>query len=95
MRDYQLTLILKGKTTPAKKKAVIEKIEKVVVGSKGKAGKVEDWGAIELTYKIGKEGTGYFLQFPLELDAKGAKTLAEKLKMEEEIVRYLLIRAGE
>jgi small subunit ribosomal protein S6 len=92
MQNYELTLILKGKVTPAKKKAIVEKIDKIISEQKGKKGEVDDWGEIELTYKIKKEGTGYFLRIPLELDAKGAKAFADKLRMEEEIVRYLLVK---
>ena len=95
MRNYELTVILPGKATPAKKKAAQEKVEKAITDLKGKVGKVEELGEIDLTYKIKKETSGIFLHFALELEAKGAKALADTLKMESEIIRYLLIRAGE
>lgn len=92
MVKYELIIVLPGKATPAKKKAVIEKIDKLVNTLKGKVGKIDDWGEVDLAYKIDDSSTGIFLNFPLELEAVNAKTITEKLKFEEDIIRYLLIR---
>ena len=92
MRKYELTLVLDGKATAAKKKAVQEFIEKVVKTVKGKIGKVEEWGKRDLAYEIGKSTTGEFLVFPLELDVQSLKGIFLKLKSEEDIIRYLLVR---
>lgn len=92
MQKYELTLFLDGKATPAKKKSVREDVEKIVSTFKGKVGTVEDWGEKTLAYNIGKSESGNFLFFPLELDPQEVKSMATKLKLEEQIVRFLLIR---
>ncbi len=92
MRQYELTVVLPGGTTVAKKKAASENIEKIVTTFKGKTGKVADWGEKELAYKIRKNTSGIFLHFPLELEATSLSALDAKLKMEEDIIRYLLVR---
>ncbi len=92
MNSYELTVVLPGKVTTAKKKAVREKTEKMVKTLKGKVGKVEDWGEIELAYEINESSSGIYLHFPLELEAAVAKNINEKLKLEGDIIRYLLIR---
>ena len=86
-----MTVVLDGKATPVKKKSVTELVEKVVTISKGKVGKVEDWGTKDLAYKIGKSATGVYLHFPLELEAHSTKDLTAKLRANEDIIRYLLI----
>ena len=91
MRKYELTVVLDGKATPAKKKSVTELVEKVVTINKGKVGKVEDLGTKDLAYKIGKSATGVYLYFPLELEARSAKDVTAKLRTNEDIIRYLLI----
>ena len=97
MRKYELTVVLDGKATPAKKKSVTELVEKVVAIGKGKVGKVEDWGTKDLAYplhgnsKIGKSATGVYLHFPLELETDSAKEVMAKLRANEDIIRYLLI----
>ncbi|OGM87397.1 30S ribosomal protein S6 [Candidatus Woesebacteria bacterium RIFOXYD1_FULL_40_21] len=92
MQKYELTLVLDGKATAAKKKSIQEFIEKVVKTVKGKVGKVEEWGKRDLAYKIGKSTSGEFLIFPLELDVQSLKGIFLKLKGQEDIIRYLLIR---
>jgi len=94
MQKYELTVVLDGKATVAKKKKVQEAIEKIVNLSKGKLGKAEDLGTKELAYKIKKSATGVFLHFPLELDASEVKSLSVKLNQETEIIRYLLVKNG-
>jgi small subunit ribosomal protein S6 len=99
MNKYELTIVLDGKATAAKKKSIQGLVEKIVELSKGKIGKVEDWGVKDLAYKLGKPAspagrstTGVYLHFPLELETEAVKNLASKIKVEAEILRYLLVR---
>jgi len=90
--EYELTVVLPEKTTPAKKKSVTETIEKMVTLFKGKIKKSNDWGKVELAYPIKKNMAGVFLNFLLELEPDKVKTLEQKIKLEENVVRYLLVR---
>ncbi len=92
MRNYELVIVIDGKTTAAKKKTTLEKIEKLVTSVKGKVGKTKEWGTKELAYKIGKSDTGTYFILPLELDGAGAKDISSKLRLENDLIRYLLIR---
>lgn len=92
MRQYELTVVLSGGTSSAKKKNAQNKVEEIVKTFKGKMGKVSDWGEKELAYKIKNNTSGVFLHFPLELEAGKARELDTKLKTEEDIIRYLLVR---
>jgi small subunit ribosomal protein S6 len=91
MNKYELTLVLSGKGK-AKEKAIKEKLEKMIKVFEGKVEKYEVWGEIELSYKIRKESTGFYMHFNLELDGKEAKNLSEKLRLEDDVMRYLLIK---
>ena len=92
MNNYDLTVVFSGGMTPAKKKALQNKLEDMVKSMKGKVSKVDEWGELELSYAIGKNKTGIFLHFNLELEAEVAKDIDKKLNMEEGIIRYLLVR---
>ena len=91
MNKYELTVVLDGKSGAAKKKKVIESLEKVMEPFKGKVLESKDWGVKEMAYKIGKSETGLYLFFELELDPMGAKALNEKLRTDADILRFLLI----
>jgi small subunit ribosomal protein S6 len=60
MRNYELTIVLDGKATSAKKKSMAGKIEKLVKDLKGKIVKNDDWGKKDLAYKLGKSDTGVY-----------------------------------
>lgn len=95
MTKYELAVVLDGETSTAKKKTVAELIEKVVKTVSGKVGKVEEWKKQHLAYKMGKSETGIYLFFPLELDASKVGGLDSKLRLEKDILRYMLIKQEE
>lgn len=92
MRNYELTIVLAGKTTPAKKKSRIVKIEKLIKAEKGKLVKKDDWGELNLSSPFLGNVTGMFLHFQLKLEPSTARELDAKLNLEEDILKYLLIR---
>jgi len=80
MNKYELVLLISGK------------VEKLISGFKGKVGKVDDWGKIDLRYKIKKSENGIFLLLNIELDSDQVKKLHDKLQTDEEILRFLLVK---
>jgi len=94
MNKYELTVVLDGKTTPAKKKTFQELLEKLVKIGKGKVVKLDEWGVKNLAYKIGKSATGLYLHYTLELESESVKGIATKLNQEGIVLRHLLIWQG-
>ncbi len=92
MNKYELTVIVDGKGGVAKKKKVIESLEKILKIFKGTIKESKEWGIKELAYKLGKSDTGLYLYFEIELDPKGVKQLNEKLRTDGDILRYLVVR---
>ena len=92
MNKYELTVILEGKTTSAKKKAVLETLEKSIKMLEGTVSKAEDWGVKELFNEIKKQKEGLYLHMPFEIPAKSIKPLEIKLKATDTILRYLIVR---
>ena len=92
MQKYELTIVMDAKLTPSKRKTVRETLEKTVSLLKGKVGTVLDWGEKELASKIKGRGAGYHVHLPLEMTPDSAKALTEKIKTEDAIIRYLLVR---
>jgi len=92
MQKYELTVVLPGKTTAAKKKNAVSRIEKIVETLGGKIIKSEDWGEKELAYKIAKNTSGVYLYFELEITKKAISGLNDKIKLEDGIIRHLLVR---
>ncbi len=93
MNNYTLTVVVDGKVTPAKRKSIKDSLEKLVESFKGKVEKVEELGEKELAYTIKKVNTGYFLNFKVSLDGSGTKGLLSKLNLDDNLLRYLLVRS--
>ena len=92
MNKYELTLVLDGKAGAAKKKKVTESLDKIIKLFKGAIKESKEWGVKELAYKIGKSETGLYLFFELELPPSAVKQLNEKLRVDSDIIRYLVVR---
>lgn len=87
-----MTLVLDGKVTPAKKKAILATLEKIITVLEGKIAKTEDWGVKDLSYQIEKSLTGSYSHLLLELKPTAIKALNLKLKMEPEVLRHLIVK---
>lgn len=63
--------------------------------SSGQVGKVEKedlWGVRDLAYPIKRQTKGFYAHYQISADPKNAKGLDKTLKVEEDILRYLLVR---
>lgn len=92
MEKYELTVVLPGKATAAKKKAFEELLKKLLTVFEGKISTSKDWGEMDLTFKIKRQKVGSYLHFEIEMPTSSVKPFSEKLKNEESIIRHLLIR---
>jgi len=90
--QYELAIVMPGATTVAQKKTMQETIEKMVKVNEGKVLNLDDWGKTDLAYEIDGNEAGYFMIFDLELNEANAKSLQEKIRLEEGIIRYLFIK---
>jgi len=92
MNKYELTVVLPSGTSDTKIKSAKESVEKLIEGLKGKVEKTDEWGEIELAYEISGNKSGIFSQFLLELDPASIKSVDDKLRHKEDIIRYLLVK---
>lgn len=92
MNSYLLTLVLKADQEEKARKEFLDVTAKKMIGSDGKIRKEDLWGAKDLSYPIKRQNKGYYVHFEFETDPKIAKDLDKQLKVEEDILRYLLVR---
>lgn len=88
MNKYALTIILK---TDLEEKARKELLEGVVKKF-GKLEKEEIWGAKDLAYPIKHQNKGYYVHYFFEAEPSTISSLDKDLKLNENIMRYLLVR---
>lgn len=92
MNSYLLTLVLKPEMDEKERKGLLDSLVKKIVGDDGKVQKEDLWGVRDLAYKIKKQDKGFYAHYQLDADPKLIKGLDKILKIEEDILRYLLVR---
>lgn len=99
VNNYYLTLVLKPDLEEKARAAVLAEVKKKMAGNpstgSGQAGKLvkEDlWGLRDLSYPIKKQAKGYFAHFEFETEPQIVVDLDKSLKVEEDILRFLLVR---
>lgn len=92
MRDYELVLVVDPELTSVKQKAFLTKIKKFVTGFKGKVAKTDEWGKKELVFPIKQKKRADYFLWAVSLPEDKVGELDKKLKLEEELLRYLFVK---
>ena len=92
MNSYNLTLVLKPDLTEDERKTLLDSVTKKLIGEDGKIDKTDMWGSKDLAYTIKKQTKGFYVHFEATTDPKNGKAIDNTLKLEEDILRYLLVR---
>lgn len=87
-----MTVILPTDLKKEDSEKLLDKIKKAVNDAKGKIEKADDWGKKEFAYEIRKlkEGNYYYWEFSVE--PAQVLEIDRKIKAEEKILRYLLVK---
>ncbi len=88
MQKYEITVLFDKKD-----KDIIEKVEKMLTSIKAKKVKKEDWGLKKLAYPIKKLTEANYVFFEAEIEQDKLADLAAKIKLEEGIIRSLIVKA--
>lgn len=88
MSDYALTILLKPDLDEKARGELIESVTKRM----GKVKKDDLWGNRELAYPIKKQQKAFYAHFEFEANPGDISSLDKSLKLEEDIIRYLLVR---
>ena len=88
MNNYALTLVLKPDLEEKARKELLDSVTKRF----GKVEKEELWGARDLAYKIKKYNKGWYAHYLFNGEPDKIAPLDKALKLDEDIIRYLLVR---
>ncbi|MGQ9903479.1 MAG: 30S ribosomal protein S6 [Anaerolineae bacterium] len=94
-RYYELTLIIKPDIDDAGATALMERVSGFITAEGGKILKSTSWGVRRLMYPIRKFRDGRYVFNLLELDANSVARIENRLKLTEDIIRFLFIRADD
>lgn len=85
-----MTLVLKKDLKEEDREKLLKKLKLWL--DKGKILSSNTWGEKELSYPIKKETRGEFLFLEMEMEAEKGGEIKKKLRLEDDVLRYLLIQ---
>lgn len=89
---YELVCILSPKIIDKEIDGEVDKIDKILSENSVENLEKNVWGKKELAYPIDKFFDGYYVQYNFELSPETVGKIDKKLKLEEKIIRFLIIK---
>ena len=95
MRLYDIVVVLSPYKTGDETNAVVEGFRKILSDDGANIVKDEPWGKRRLAYPIGKRREGVYHLFTAEAKAETVAELERKMKLSDDVLRHLAVRADE
>ena len=92
MNKYELTVIVTTKIEDEARAAVIEKVKDIITRFGGTVTNVDEWGKKRLAYEIQKMKEGYYYFITFESNSDCPNELEQRIRIMENVIRYLCIR---
>lgn len=88
MQNYNLTILINNKVDEKGRTAVIDGVKKDF----GNLVKEDLWGVRTLAYEIKHMDKAFYVNFEFESEPQAIITLDKNIRLNEDIIRYLLIK---
>lgn len=95
MNKYEIMFIVRSDIDEKTQKDVVANFEKVLKDMKAKIVSSKDMGQKKLAYEINKQPRGNYYLFNVEASAEAVKEFDRKAKIDENILRHIVIREEE
>jgi len=92
MRTYELMFIIKPDLQEENIKENTEQIKSIIEQNGGKITREENWGKKTLAYEIDNYEEGHYIVLNFEGEGKVAKAIGPKLRHNEDIMRWIIVR---
>ena len=95
VRQYELVYILPPDSTEQQVAEIHDQIAAVVSRLNGQIEKTETWGRRKLAYEIGPLKEGFYVLEVINGSGELMKELDRRLKVFDQVIRHLVVRADE
>ena len=95
MNKYEIMFIVKATMERADVKKSAETYKNLIETLKGKVVEAKELGEKKLAYPIKKELNGYYYVMQVEADKEAIQEFDRKIRLDETILRHLIIRQEE
>ncbi|MEX1248800.1 MAG: 30S ribosomal protein S6 [Anaerolineales bacterium] len=95
MRKYEVTYIAHPDLDADAFKQLNEQVQGWITNSGGKVDKVDIWGKRKLAYRIKKQAEGQYVLLQTTLDPVFCLQLEQQFRLQESIMRFLIVAVEE
>ena len=92
MNKYELALVVSAKIEDDARTAVVEKAKEYITRAGGTVTEVEEAGKKRLAYEIQKMKEAYYYFIHFESDSTVPAELEKRLRIMDNVIRYLCVR---
>jgi len=90
--DYEIALIIRPEVEEEGQQALIERLSELLTSDGGQVTEVESWGRRRLAYPIRKTQEGFYYFVQGQFSASVLPELERTIKLNEDILRHMVIR---
>lgn len=95
MNKYELALVVNAVIEDEARLAVLNDVKDMIAKAGGQEINVDDQGKKRLAYEIQKMSEGYYYFIQFDAEATAPVELEAKLRIKDNVLRYLCIRRDE
>jgi small subunit ribosomal protein S6 len=95
MRSYEIMFIAQSELDDTALQALMEKAKGWVTGTGGQVTQADLWGRRRLAYPIGKQTEGQYVLIQTEMPTAGTAELERNMRLNEQIIRFQVIRTDD
>lgn len=94
-REYELVYIIQTELNEDEINDVNERVTQMITSNDGEIVSTEIWGQRKLAYPIKNHFEGYYVLHNIQMPPSSTTDVERLLRLNEDILRYLLVRADE
>jgi small subunit ribosomal protein S6 len=94
MKDYELTVILDPEIADENVPATLERIHTTITARGGEIVETDHWGRKRLAYPIKRKMEGNYFLSRVRMEPGSERELERALNISEDVLRHLVILAG-
>jgi small subunit ribosomal protein S6 len=95
IREYELVYILQPDVEPTAMNELRDRLAQAITSQQGTVLSTEVWGKRNLAYPIKKNVVGHYILQRFQMAPEGAAEVERLLRLDENVMRYLVMRGDE
>jgi small subunit ribosomal protein S6 len=92
VHQYEMIYILRPDIEEAATQELQERLQQTITSQQGETLSIDRWGKRNLAYQIRRYGQGIYILHRFQMNPKGASEVERSMRLNENVIRYLITR---